>query len=490
MSTACLTPNGKSVTKNKPATFTPAIANEKDKEIGVKKLPLTDAAWLMLESRERPMHVGGLQVFHYPEDASPDFLQQIVQDFRAGTLVKKPFNQRLREPYSRTGQFAWIEDSNFDLDYHFRHSALPHPGRVRELLGLISRLHSTLLDRHRPLWECHLIEGLENNRFAIYTKIHHSVVDGVAAMNLAMHSFTTDASKRNLPPPWALSRDQLKIGKKPNRDAVTANISTLGSQMRTIPGVVRALRQQYRQARNSDAEVLPYQAPHSILNRSITGSRRFAAQSYSMPRIQAVAKKLDGTINDVVMAMCSSALRTYLLSQNALPDEPLISIVPVSVRPQDEVSHGNAIGFLLCNLGTNSGDPGERFTRIQESMRAGKERLKGMSREEIINYSLLLTGPMVLGQLAGLSGDRKPMYNITISNVPGPKEPLYWNGCRMEGMYPASLMLDGQAINITMVSYADSMEFGITACRRSLPSIQRLLDYLADALAELEAIAG
>ncbi len=457
----------------------------------MKKLPITDAAWLMLENRERPMHVGGLQLFEYPDDASADFLSEMVAEFRAGTLVKKPFNQRLARPYSRTGSFQWIEDSQFDLEYHFRHSALPHPGRVRELLALVSRLHSTLLDRHRPLWETHLIEGLEGNRFAIYTKIHHSVVDGVAAVNLAMNSFTTDPKVRDLPPPWARSRKELKISREHgNREAMASGLGALRHQVNTIPGVVRALRDQYRQSRRNEAEVIPYQAPQSILNRPITGSRRFAAQSYSLARIKTVAKALDGTLNDVVMAMCSSALRTYLIQQNALPDAPLISIVPVSVRPAGDANHGNAIGFLLCNLATNLGDPAARFARIQDSMRCGKQRLSSMSREQIINYALLLTGPMILGQLLGFKGDRRPMYNITISNVPGPREPLYWNGCRMTGVYPASLMLDGQALNITMLSYGDSMEFGITACRKSLPSVQRLLDYLDDALGELEDIAG
>ena len=457
----------------------------------MKKLPLTDAAWLMLENRERPMHVGGLQLFEYPADAPADFLNGIAEEFRAGTLVKKPFNQRLRNPYSRTGSFQWIEDAQFDLDYHFRHSALPNPGRVRELLILVSRLHSTLLDRHRPLWESHLIEGLEGNRFAIYTKIHHSVVDGVAAMNLAMNSFTNDPSIRDLPPPWARSRKDLRISREfSTRDALDASIQHAGSRARGITGVVKALRDQYKQAKIHESEVVPYQAPPSILNQAITGSRRFSAQSFPLARIKAVAKALDGTLNDVVMAMCASALRTYLISQHALPDKPLISIVPVSVRPKGEESTGNAIGFLLCNLATNLGDPADRFTRIQDSMRRGKARLSQLSREQIINYALALTSPMVLGQLVGIKGDRRPMYNITISNVPGPRETLYWNGCRMTGLYPASLMLDGQALNITMVSYADSMEFGITACRKSLPSAQRLLDYLVEALDELAQIAG
>lgn len=457
----------------------------------MKKLPVTDAVWLMVENRERPMHVGGLQLFEYADDAGDDFLQNLVEEFRAGTLVKKPFNQRLEKAYSKLGNYRWIEDGQFDLEYHFRHSALPKPGRVRELLALVSRLHSTLLDRHRPLWETHLIEGLEGNRFAVYTKIHHSVVDGVAAMNLAMNSYSADPKVRDLPPPWARSRKDLRISREHSaRDAVKTTISSAGSSASNLAGVVKALRDQYKQAKLHDAEVVPYQAPRCILNQPITGSRRFAAQSYSLDRIKQVSKALDGTINDVVMAMCSSALRTYLISQHALPDQPLISIVPVSVRPKDEASHGNAIGFLLCNLATNIGDPVERYSMIRESMQRGKARLKNLSREQIVNYALALTTPMVMGQLIGVKGDRRPMYNITISNVPGPREPLYWNGCRMTGLYPASLMLDGQAINITMVSYADSMEFGITACRKSLPSVQRLLDYLEQALDELADLGG
>lgn len=456
-----------------------------------RKLPITDAAWLMLENRERPMHVGGLQLFELPKDAPPDTLHRIVEEFRQGTLVKRPFNQRLENPYSNTGTFHWIEDTAFDLEYHFRHSALPEPGRVRELLSLISRLHSTLLDRHRPLWETHLIEGLEGNRFAVYTKIHHSVVDGVAAMKLAMKSFSEDATAVDLPPPWAEHRDNLTVNRQTRGGAALApGIGMLRTQAGTLPAVVRAFRDQYRKARRSEHEIMPYQAPRSMLNKAITGSRRVAAQGYSMPRIKKIAKALDGTVNDVVMAMCAAAIREYLIHQHALPSEALIANVPVSIRPADDESGGNAIGFMLCSLATNIGDPARRFQVIQDSMRAGKERLRHMTREEITNYSLILTSPMVLGQLLGLKGEKRPPYNVVISNVPGPRNPLYWNGMQMSGMYPVSLLLDGQALNITVIGYVDSLEFGITACRKTLPSVQRLLDYLEDSLAELEIVAG
>lgn len=456
-----------------------------------KKLSIVDAAWLMLENRERPMHVGGLQLFELPKDAPPDTLHRIAEEFRSGTLVKRPFNQRLENPYSRSGNFHWIEDTDFDLEYHFRHSSLPAPGRVRELLALISRLHSTLLDRHRPLWETHLIEGLEGNRFAVYTKIHHSVVDGVAAMKLAMSSFSEDAKAIDLPPPWAEHRDHLTVNRQARGGgALAPGLGILKQQAATLPAVFGAFRDQYRQARRSEHEIMPYQAPTSMLNKAITGSRRVAAQSYSMERIKQVAKALDGTVNDVVMAMSAAALRAYLMSHHALPSESLTANVPVSIRPADDESGGNAIGFMLCSLATNIGDPARRFQVIQDSMRAGKERLRRMSREEITNYSLLLTSPMVLGQLMGLKGEKRPPYNVVISNVPGPRKPLYWNGMRMGGMYPVSLLLDGQAMNITVIGYVDSLEFGITACRKTLPSIQRLLDYLEDSLTELEMVAG
>lgn len=460
-------------------------------ETMAKKLPITDAAWLMLENRERPMHVGGLQLFELPKDAPPHFLHQVAEEFRAGTLAKRPFNQRLKSPYSSTGSFQWVEDTDFDLDYHFRHSALPEPGRVRELLSLVSRLHSTLLDRHRPLWECHLIEGLEGNRFAVYTKIHHSVVDGVAAMKLAMSSFSENPKSRDLPPPWAEHRENLTRNRQLRGGGTLApGLGLLRQQLSTVGPVLQAFREQYRQARKTEHEIMPYQAPRSLLNKPITGSRRVAAQSYPLERVKNIARALDGTMNDVVMAMSASAIRAYLISQHALPTEPLIANVPVSIRPADDDSGGNAIGFMLCSLATNVGDPGRRFQIIQDSMRAGKQRLRQMTREEITNYSLVLTSPMVLGQLMGFKGEKRPPYNVVISNVPGPRNTLYWNGLKMAGMYPVSLLLDGQALNITVVSYDGSLEFGITACRKSLPSVQRLLDYLEDSMAELEMVAG
>jgi diacylglycerol O-acyltransferase len=203
-----------------------------------------------------------------------------------------------------------------------------------------------------------------------------------------------------------------------------------------------------------------------------------------MERIKAVGQRADCTVNDVILAMCGSALREYLIGQNALPDQPLIAMVPVSLR-QDESDDGNQVATILANLGTHIADPGKRLEVIRSSVREGKERYQQMNSEEILNYTALTLAPTALNLMTGMV-PRWQAFNVVISNVPGPKEPLYWNGARLEGMYPVSIVLDRIALNITLTSYIDQIEFGLIACRRTLPSMQRLLDYLERSLFELE----
>jgi len=451
----------------------------------MQRLPLTDAAWLTFESRERPLHVAGLTLFRYPADAGPEFMRELAAQMRSHADVRPPFDQRLKRPYGRLGIFHWVQDPQLDLDYHFRHSALPAPGRVRELLALVSRLHSSLMDRHRPLWEAHLIEGLEGDRFALYVKIHHSVMDGVAAMRQVTTSFSADPSERGLPPPWVHQpqkrRDERRASGGTSGDAVVKPLRF---------GVARTIWRQWRAARRDSAQAFPYRAPKSLLNGRITGSRRFAAQSWALERIRAAGKHYDATINDMVLAMSASALRRYLVSMGELPAKSLIAAVPVSVRPADGSDAGNAITLLLTSLGTHIEDPIERLRWIKRSMDAGKAHMRRLSARQLMRYMVVMNLPMMLGQIFGTAGRGRPMYNVVISNVPGPEEPLYLNGARMEGMYPVSLNWEGQALNITQVSYAGSMEFGLIGCRRTLPSMQRLLDYLEDGLTEVECANG
>jgi diacylglycerol O-acyltransferase / wax synthase len=466
----------------------------------MRRLSLLDAGWLMIEAPERPMHVGGLQLFSLPEDAGPTFVADLVANALEHTEIRPPFDQKLVRPHGLAGVYHW-EPTELDLTYHVRHLALPQPGRIRELLSLVSRNHQALLDRHRPLWESFLIEGLADGRIALYTKTHHAMMDGVAAMKQVLKAFTPDPDRRDLAPPWALPADAdgrtfpaMAAGGDGERgtspwQSVTRALTGVADQVGGAVGAVTAMAQQVVASRLNDAEVIPYQAPRSMLNQRLTGSRRFVAQSYDFERIRAVSRAYGATVNDVVLTMCGGALRAYLASHDALPDAPLIAMVPVSIRPADGGDEGNAISMLLANLATDLADPVDRLERVKDSMDRGKARLSRMSQTELADYGILLMAPILAGELSRVSGWAPPLHNVVISNVPGPAEPLYWNGVRMDGLYPASLLTDGYALNITQTSYAGSMEFGITADRQALPRIQRLIDHLEDELVALEKAA-
>jgi diacylglycerol O-acyltransferase len=447
-----------------------------------------DQMFLWIERRQQPMHVAGLQLFSFPEDAGPKYVRELAEQMRSYTTPSAPFDKNLLSSF---GQSFWQKDKYFDIEHHFRHEALPKPGRIRELLSLVSAEHSNLLDRARPLWEVHLIEGIQGRRFALYSKIHHSVVDGVAAMRMCLRSLSTDPNARDLPPLWAMppkKRAPTNLNPIHVASGMARLTASLGKQAAIFPNVIREIIRVSNKAKRDPNYVSIFQAPHCILNEPITGSRRFSAQSYSLSRIKTLAKAFDATLNDVVLAMCGGALREYLISQQALPDKPLIAMVPVSLR-HDDSDAGNQIAMILANLGTHIADPAHRLRMIKASVEESKKRYRQMSPEEILNYTAIMLAPAGLNLLTGLA-PKWQTFNVVISNVPGPTEPRYWNGARLEGMYPVSITLDRMALNITLTSYGDSLEFGLIGCRRTLPSMQRLLDYLQNCLHELEVAAG
>lgn len=452
-----------------------------------KKLSLLDSGWLMMETRETPMHVAGLQLFTLPEDAPADYLEQLYQRMLAVPAVGRPFNQKLSSRLPGALDASWVEDEHFDIQYHVRHSALPRPGRIRELLALVSRLHAHRLDRSRPLWECHLIEGVEGNRFAVYTKMHHAMIDGVAGARL-MASRMAKTADEIVPMPWS-AEWQARLPRAPKPALVERAKATAMQSLGSFGRGAGQLAEMMRLPIDGHAKSI-YRAPKTLFNKPVTGARRFAAQSWSLARIKAVGTRLDATVNDVFLAMCAGCLREYLLSQDALPAEALVAQVPVALRSAEEADEGgNAITAVQVSLGTHLPDPIERLRAIQESMGAVKTRLGGMKKDEIFALTALTNLPLSLGQVTGVSGRVRPLFNLVISNVPGPREPLYMAGARMEANYPVSLIWHGYAINITVTSYLDNLDLGIIACRDTIPGVQRMLDHLETALAELESLA-
>jgi WS/DGAT/MGAT family acyltransferase len=501
-----------------------------------------DAMFLLGETRAQAMHVGGLMLFELPEGAGRDhvfpegsreYVSRLYGEMVAAQAVNPLFGRRVRNRVADLGYWSWEQDDEIDLEYHVRLSALPRPGRYRELFELTSRLHGTLLDRHRQLWEMHLIDGVEGRRFALYSKIHHSLMDGVTALRWMQDTLTTDSTRTNMPAPYALpgieaggskgappgaepghvsgadgslSRDRPAAGEgaapaaggMPTPSELLAAIGrvpgqALGSAAQAVGGTARmmadlaglppvGLKSLLRTLQVEHSPVA-FQAPRTILNQPITGARRFAAQSWPVERLEKVRAITGATLNDVLLAMCSGALRNYLLELNALPDKTLTALVPVSLR-------GTPLATLIADLATDEPDSEQRVRRIMASTSYGKSVLSELSPLQNLMIGALglgVAGPAAV--IPGVAGRATPPYNVIISNVPGPTEsPLYWNRSRLLGMYPASIVLNGQALNITVTSYDHQLHFGLIGCRRTVPHLQRLLVHLETSLTDLENI--
>lgn len=458
----------------------------------MKPLKPLDAAWLYADSRDTPMHVAGLQIFSLPKNAKASFVADLVAKLKEQRRLAPPWNLRLQGSALRLVLPAWEIDRRVDLDYHVRHSALPQPGGERELGVLVSRLHSQPLDPHRPLWECHLIEGLENGRIALYTKMHHSLLDGVGSMRVLQRAMSENPRQKHFDAPWVSGALDTRIPREDRPDdevatPLTDAIELVKQQFTLLPDVGRALRQVWSgKGAEGGALAPPFSAPRCILNERIDAQRRFATQAYPLERLQGLAAKAGVSLNDVVLALCAAALRRFLRELGQLPLESLTAGLPVSLRPKGDASLGTAISFIIAKLGTDIADPRKRLQLIHESTTAAKVHLNGLPKPALDTYTSVFMAPYILGLLSGWAGHGRPMFSLAISNVPGPAKPLYFAGAKLEAMYPVSVLAHGQALNITCVSYAGSLNFGFTGCRDTVPHMQRLAVYTGEALDELE----
>ncbi len=455
-----------------------------------------DAAWIVTESRATPNHVGGLLQFKLPDNAGQNFMRDMMAEFRGHREFTPPWNLHLQPSFNKNPLRNWVTDENIDLEYHVRHAALPWPGGERELGELVGRLQSTPLDLSRPPWECTIIEGLEGNRFCLFIKMHHSLIDGISGVKLLQQGMSADRKQSLTKPPfWATGKEPTQKAPRPPEalmptvtHAIAGVMQELRLQANTVPQLALAFGKMVKNAMSPQHNMaLPFEAPRSILNGRVREKRRFATQQFSLQRIKNIAHAADGTVNDIVLAMCGGALRRFLLERDSLPDKSLTAGIPVSVRPKGDDGNGNAITFIVSTLGTDQEDVRDRLDAIRESVHRAKEHVQSLPRQAMTQYTMLLMAPTLVTLLTGIGGRTRPMFNITISNVPGPEKPLYFRGAELLANYPASIITHGQALNITCQSYAGNMNFGFTGCHSSMPSMQRLAVYTADALAELEA---
>ena len=371
----------------------------------MRKLNLQDAAFLQVETDECPAHIAGLQIFKLPKKDNGTFFRKLMEKFSNGLEATPPFTWKLHSDVLRLNVWpSWVEDEHFDLDYHVRYTALPSPGSMDQLMKLVERLHSRPLDRTRPLWECYFIEGLADNHVAIYLKIHHACMDGVAAMSVMERVLSKSPRTKLVKAFWQIERPKREQAPKGGL------METLAKTYFSVAGQVRSLQELSTGALKSGIGLLtgaqrdapmPFTAPSTPFNAAITRHRRFAVHTLSLPRVRAIARDLNMTINDVVLAICAGALRRYLHDHDLAPKTPLVAMCPVSVRLKDAVQEGNQISMTVTTLATDEPNPINRIRRISASSKEGKARISAMSSETATNYALLMNGAVLLSQAIG-----------------------------------------------------------------------------------------
>jgi WS/DGAT/MGAT family acyltransferase len=454
-----------------------------------RPLNLLDLSFVLMETRQTPMHVAGLQTFVPPADAPRDYARQVFEYLRSFPVTAAPFNYRLRGIGARGLVPSFEAMDKVDLDYHLRHSALPYPGGERELGVLVSRLHSNPMDLDRPLWEVHLIEGLHGGRFAIYAKLHHALTDGVSGV--AMLNYSTEPQSSSTPPIWAAERARKPRPSLTPVDTLAQLSATVASQARELPSLLKGLAGSLKAAAGikPDPEFASLaEAPRTLFNVNVTPQRRVATQSTSLARMKAIGVAAGGSLNDVLLAACSGAMRRYLLEVEQLPRKSLVASIPVALPRDADQAGGNSISFANVLLGTDIEDVRERFDVIRRSSAVGRDYLKLMSPTALMAYTVLISSPQLLTRVPGIGSRVPPSYNVIISNVPGPRGKLYFLGAEMEAYYPISALAHGQALNITVLSYAGGLYFGFTGCADRVPHLQRLAVYTGEALDELEQV--
>lgn len=452
----------------------------------MKKLSTLDAAFLRMESKRTPMHVGAMMTFKLPDDAPPDFCQRLAQQMRSKPFMPEPFSSRLARGRLARVAPAW-QDTTVDMEYHLRHSALPFPGGEKELGVLVARMHSHPLDLTRPLWECHVIEGLEGNRFALYFKAHHCAIDGIGAMRMVQNWLSKDPNDRSgVGGPWLLAAKPPRAPKPPPtlRERVASPARAAADQVRGLQELVKTLTSMLQ---GDDSSMrLTLSTPRSLFNQAVSQQRRLGTQILSLPRLRKIAEAGGVTVNDALLAVVGGAIRRYLQEQHALPDRSLLASVPMGLARPDGKPGNAAVGFI-APLGTDLDDPAERMRWIHRVTRRGKQDLSAMPAAAQSQFALLGIAPLLLGQISGVGPKLPPLFNCVVSNVVLTKDPLYLMGAELEAMYPVSFLFDGYALNVTLVGYRDGVAVGFLGCRDAIPSLQRLAVYTGEALTELEA---
>jgi len=452
----------------------------------MQALKLVDMGFLYTETVTSPKHVAGLQIYTIPEDYEGNFTRDLYDSLMSQDQIQKPFNLKVKKQL--TGQCYWQEDKDVELSYHVRFAMLPQPGTEDQLLSFIEHQHESLLDRNRPLWEMILVDGLKNNQFAIYIKVHHAMADGARANQVLMQSLNIDP-KAPLKAFWTLEEPV----RAKRDDNLLANVSStskaLSKQVKSIPSLTRLTTKLLFQAANVyKADIpTPFTAPKTPFSVSPKRARRAALAALPLDRVKRLGKITDATINDVVVSVCDMAIHNYLATKGVSLNKPLVAQMPISLRSKDDSTSNNRVAISMVELAYKGEHPLERLMTIKDACLKFKNEAKLLTDEALTNYTLASQGLAAATELLKIDSFLPPMGNVLISNVPGPRTPLYMMGAEMKKCFPISVLPPGMSLNITLYSYANNINVGLIACRSALPDLSHLAEYIEAAFRTLES---
>jgi WS/DGAT/MGAT family acyltransferase len=465
----------------------------------MEQLSGLDATFLYMETPSLHMHVSMAAVLD-PSGVAGGYSYEKLRDLIGARLaMASVFRRRLVEVPFRLGHPYWIDDQDFDLDFHLHRSALPSPGGMAELARFVGDVCSRPLDRSKPLWEIHIVEGLECGRVAMVSKIHHSTIDGVSGAELLAQLFDVESD----PPPrdpveTSSSTDTVPSDLRLIALALTQHLSAPVDIARLAWRTGRSILRVRRVRRSPDDAkgALPLTTPRTSLNTAVTPHRKVAFATVGLDDVKELKNALGTTVNDVILAICTGALRRYLEDRNELPEEPLVATVPVSVHPTNTHRRGtNKVSAMFVALPCATDDPRQRLEVIRSVMKGAKSEHSALGADVLLNWAEHAT-PNVFSAAARaytklrLADHHRPIHSLVISNVPGPDFPLYMGGAEIVSAFPLGPVMDGAGLNITAMSYRGVINWGLIACTESVPGLDSIAAALPEALAELRIAAG
>ncbi|MDI3381739.1 wax ester/triacylglycerol synthase family O-acyltransferase [Xenophilus aerolatus] len=477
----------------------------------MKHLSGLDATFLHFETPEMPMHVGSLNVLELPKGYKGDFYEDAKAFMASRIHLADVFTRKLALMPFDLSNPVWVDDDDIDIDYHVRHITLPKPGTNRQLQQYVARLHSSLIDRSRPMWEFYIIDGLQSGDVALYTKVHHAGIDGQAGVEVGKAIFDLEPTGRVVKPPRDKPRRSgYQMGMAELATAAFRNTAAQYVKLyKMLPALGKALGSLATPSAESgpaDAKTLAKRfdltAPRTPFNVSITNQRSFAGRTIPLAETKAIARYFGVTLNDVVMATVSGALRSYLKDSNELPDKSLVAGVPVSLREAGDDTANNQASMILVSLASDIKDPLERMKAIHRSSTQSKSTMNKFKAVVLDDFPMfgapwLMSGMASMVGRSGLVNVLPPMANVAISNVAGAPFPMYFAGALVTCYYPVSIASQGMALNVTVQSYNGRMDYGLIACRRAVPDITEIGDYmlaehrkLMDLMQKVPAVAG